>query len=84
VTLVLSDIRTSHFFIKLNNDSYALIDSGAMMFTCCLNNNMIKLVSLSPHQLQKHLYKVPSDSAAQAAIVHHHNVLGDGRMVSDK
>jgi hypothetical protein len=45
---------------------------------------MIKLVSLLLHQLEKHLYKVPLDSAAQAAIVHHDNVLGDGRMVSDK
>jgi hypothetical protein len=38
---------------------------------------MVKLVPLLLHQLQKHLYKISSDSAEQAAIIHHYNVLGN-------
>ena len=45
---------------------------------------MIELVPLLLHQLQKHLNKIPSDSATQAAIIHHYNVLSNGRVASDK
>jgi hypothetical protein len=45
---------------------------------------MIELVPLLLHQLQKHLNKISSDSAAQAAIIHHYNVLSNRRMASDK
>lgn len=45
---------------------------------------MIELVPLLLHQFQKHLYKIPSDSAAQAAIIHHYNVLSNRRVASDK
>lgn len=76
----LSVASTHQNGIKIKNS----FNSTTKLRTCRFYNNMIKLVSPSLNQLQKHFNKISTNSATKTTIINHEDVLIRGGMTGNQ